>query len=57
LCALAAVDPRKTQVVELRYFAGMTVDETATLLQVSPNTVMRDWRLAKVWLLRELSGP
>ena len=57
LRALAAVDPRKAQVVELRYFAGMTVDETATLLQVSPNTVMRDWRLAKVWLLRELSRP
>jgi RNA polymerase sigma factor (TIGR02999 family) len=55
LNALAEVDPRKVQVVELRYFGGLSVEETAEALQVSPGTVMRDWRLAKVWLLRELS--
>ena len=55
LNALAAVDPRKSQVVEMRYFGGLSVEETAEALQVSPGTVMRDWRLAKVWLLRELS--
>jgi RNA polymerase sigma factor (TIGR02999 family) len=52
---LAAVDPRKSEVVELRFFGGLTVEETATALQVSPETVMRDWKLAKAWLLRELS--
>ena len=56
LNALAAVDPRKAQVVELRYFGGLSVEETAAALQVSTGTVMRDWRLAKVWLLRELSA-
>jgi RNA polymerase sigma factor (TIGR02999 family) len=55
LQALAAVDARKVQVVELRYFGGLSVEETAAALQVSPGTVMRDWKLAKVWLLRELS--
>ena len=55
LDALSAVDPRKVQVVEMRYFGGLSVEETADALQVSPGTVMRDWRLAKVWLLRELS--
>ena len=55
LQALADVDPRKCQVVEMRYFGGLTVEETAEALQVSTGTVMRDWRLAKVWLLRELS--
>lgn len=55
LNALAAVDARKGQVVELRYFGGLSVEETAATLQVSSGTVMRDWRLAKVWLLRELS--
>ena len=54
LNALAAVDPRKSQVVEMRYFGGFSAEETADALQVSPGTVMRDWRLAKVWLLREL---
>ena len=54
LNALAEVDPRKSQVVEMRYFGGLSVEETADALQVSPGTVMRDWRLAKVWLLREL---
>lgn len=52
---LARVDPRKSQVVELRFFGGLSVEETAEALRVSPETVMRDWRLAKVWLLREIS--
>jgi DNA-directed RNA polymerase specialized sigma24 family protein len=49
------VDERKSKVVELRFFGGMNVQETAEVLSVSPDTVVRDWRLAKVWLLRELS--
>ena len=49
------VDARKGQVVELRYFGGLSVDETADVLGVSPETVMRDWKFAKAWLLRELS--
>jgi len=53
---LAKVDPRKSQVVELRFFGGLSVEETAKLLRVSPETVARDWRLAKAWLLREMSG-
>ena len=56
LQALAAIDPRKSQVVELRYFGGLSVEETAEALQVSRDTVLRDWRLARGWLLRELSG-
>jgi RNA polymerase sigma-70 factor, ECF subfamily len=56
LMALAAIDPRKGQVVELRFFGGLSVEETAEVLKVSPETVQRDWRLAKVWLLREMSG-
>jgi RNA polymerase sigma factor (TIGR02999 family) len=52
---LAAKDSRKAQVVELRFFGGLSVEETAEALRVSAETVMRDWRLAKVWLLRELS--
>ena len=52
---LGSLDPRKARVVELRYFGGLTVDETADLLDVSPVTVMRDWSLAKAWLQRELS--
>jgi RNA polymerase sigma-70 factor, ECF subfamily len=55
LAALAAVDLRMSQVVELRFFGGLSVDETAEVLNVSPETVMRDWKTAKVWLLRELS--
>ncbi len=55
LQGLAAVDRRKCQVVELRYFGGLTVEETAAVLKVSPETVARDWRLARTWLLRELS--
>ena len=53
---LAEVDKRKSQVVELRFFGGLDVKETAEVMKVSPDTVMRDWKLAKVWLLRELSG-
>jgi len=56
LAALAIVDPRKAQVVELRHFGGLTVAEVSEVLNVSEQTVMRDWRLAKMWLLRELSG-
>jgi RNA polymerase sigma factor (TIGR02999 family) len=56
LNALAAIDLRKSQVVEMRFFAGLSVEETAEALHVSADTVMRDWRLARVWLLRELSG-
>lgn len=54
LAALADVDERKSRVVELRFFGGLSVDDTAAVLQVSPETVMRDWKLAKAWLLREL---
>jgi RNA polymerase sigma factor (TIGR02999 family) len=53
---LAKVDERKSQVVEMRFFGGLSVDETAEVLRVSPETVMRDWKLAKAWLHRELSG-
>lgn len=56
LKSLAAIDSRKAQVVELRFFGGLSVEETAEVLKLSRETVMRDWRLAKVWLLRELSG-
>jgi RNA polymerase sigma factor (sigma-70 family) len=55
LKALAGVDPRKSQVVELRFFGGLSVEETAEVLKVSTDTVLRDWRLAKLWLLREMS--
>lgn len=54
LSALAALDPRKSQVIEMRFFAGLTVDETAEALHVSRETVMRDWSFAKAWLLREI---
>ena len=53
---LGTVDERKSRVVELRYFGGLSVEETAEVLKVSPETVMRDWKLVKAWLLRELSG-
>jgi RNA polymerase sigma factor (TIGR02999 family) len=52
--ALAGVDPRKSKVVELRFFGGLSVEETAEVLKVSPDTVLRDWRLAKAWLAREM---
>jgi RNA polymerase sigma factor (TIGR02999 family) len=56
LSALAAVDVRKSQVIEMRFFGGLSVEETAEALHVSPETVMRDWKLAKAWLLRELKS-
>jgi RNA polymerase sigma factor (TIGR02999 family) len=56
LSRLAAFDARKGRVVELRFFGGLSVEETAAVLKVSSETVLRDWKLAKVWLLRELSG-
>src|ERR1700722_18847302 len=56
LKALALVDERKSRVVELRFFGGLSVEETAEVLKVSPDTVARDWRLAKAWLLREMGG-
>jgi RNA polymerase sigma-70 factor (ECF subfamily) len=56
LDALARVDERKSRVIELRFFGGLSVEETAVVLKVSPDTVTRDWRLAKTMLLRELRG-
>jgi RNA polymerase sigma factor (sigma-70 family) len=56
LKALAELDARKSQVVELRFFGGLSVEETAAALQVSAATVLRDWRFARSWLLRELAG-
>jgi RNA polymerase sigma factor (TIGR02999 family) len=55
LNTLAKIDPRRAQVIELRFFGGLTVEETSQVLQVSPQTVMRDWKLARAWLARELS--
>ncbi|MBX7187160.1 MAG: sigma-70 family RNA polymerase sigma factor [Vicinamibacteria bacterium] len=57
LHALAEVDERKARVVELRYFGGLSVEETASMLEVSDQTVMRDWKFARAWLSRELRGP
>jgi RNA polymerase sigma-70 factor (ECF subfamily) len=57
LVALEALDPRRSQVVELRYFGGLDVDETAAVLKVSRRTVLRDWALARSWLFRELRRP
>ena len=54
--ALAKFDERKSRVIELRFFGGLSVEETAAVLNVSPDTVMRDWRLAKAWLEQEISG-
>jgi len=54
--ALEKSDPRKSRTVELRFFGGLSVEETAEVLKVSTDTVKRDWRLAKLWLLRELEG-
>jgi len=56
LTALETVEPRKSQVVELRFFGGLSVEETAEVLKISPETVMRDWKFAKAWLARELRG-
>jgi RNA polymerase sigma factor (TIGR02999 family) len=54
--ALEKIDPRKVRVVELRFFVGLSIEETAEALEVSEETVQRDWRTAKVWLCRELSA-
>ena len=54
LTRLSELDPRKGRVVELKFFGGLSVEETASVLQISPNTVLRDWRTAKAWLHREL---
>jgi RNA polymerase sigma-70 factor, ECF subfamily len=56
LSALAALDPRKARIVELRFFGGLSVQETAEVIQVSPDTVMRDWKFARAWLLKELEA-
>jgi RNA polymerase sigma factor (TIGR02999 family) len=55
LTALSSLDPRKARVVELRFFGGLSVEETAEVLHISPESVMRDWRLAKPWLAREVT--
>jgi len=55
LKALTAIDPRRSQVVELRFFGGLSNQEIAEVLKISPNTVMRDWNVAKAWLYREMS--
>jgi RNA polymerase sigma-70 factor (ECF subfamily) len=56
LHALARIDPRKVQIVEMRFFGGLSVEEAAEVLKISPATVMRDWSTAKAWLYRELTG-
>jgi RNA polymerase sigma factor (TIGR02999 family) len=55
LSKLAAIDLRKSKIVELRFFGGLSIEETAAVLKISPETVVRDWRMSKAWLLRELS--
>lgn len=56
LTELAAIDPRKSRVVELRFFGGLTAEETGEVLSLAPDTVLRDWQLAKVWLLQRLEA-
>ena len=56
LAALATFDDRKSRVVELRFFGGLSVEETASVLKVSRDTVMRDWQVAKAWLQAEIRG-
>jgi RNA polymerase sigma factor (TIGR02999 family) len=56
LNALAEIDERKSRVVEMRFFGGLSIKEAAEVLKVSPDTVMRDWRFAKAWLLKEVSA-
>jgi RNA polymerase sigma factor (TIGR02999 family) len=56
LALLAEIAPRKSQLVELRFFGGLSIEETAEVLKVSPGTVMRDWTFAKAWLRREITG-
>ena len=55
LTTLSQIDPRRAQVVELRYFGGLTVEETGQVLRISPQSVMRDWKLARAWLAGQLS--
>ncbi len=55
LKSLSEIDPHKSRIVELRYFGGLNVEETAEVLQTSPRTVMREWNLARAWLHRELN--
>jgi RNA polymerase sigma factor (sigma-70 family) len=56
LKSLAEIDPRQSQIVELRFFGGLSIEETAEVLAVSPGTVMRDWTLAKAWLRRAVTS-
>jgi RNA polymerase sigma factor (TIGR02999 family) len=56
LTRLAETDMRKSKVVEMRFFGGLTIEQTAAVLEVSPETVTRDWSVARAWLLRELEG-
>ncbi len=56
LQALAAIDPRQSEIVELRFFGGLSIEETAEVLKVSPGTVMRDWTFARAWLRQEMAG-
>ena len=56
LDTLAHFDPRKAKVIEMRFFGGLSVEETAEVLKISPETVMRDWKLARAWLMREMAG-
>ncbi len=56
LTTMATVDPRKARVIELRFFGGLSVKETAEVLNVAPDTVLRDWKLARAWLWRELTS-
>ena len=56
LLGLARIDPRKAQIVEMRFFGGLTVEEIGEVLKISTGTIKRDWRAAKAWLYRELAG-
>ena len=53
--ALAQIDPRKAKVIELRFFGGLSVEETAEVLKISPQSVMRDWKMARAWLMAEIA--
>jgi RNA polymerase sigma factor (sigma-70 family) len=55
LDALALIDPRKAKVIELRFFGGLSVEETAEVLKISPQSVMRDWKMARAWLMAEIA--
>ena len=54
MSGLAQIDPRKARVIELRFFGGLSVEETAAVLKISDQSVMRDWKLSKAWLQREM---